>query len=173
MHTTVEESIEIAVPVRTAYDQWTQFKNFPRFMSTVQRVDQLSPVMTRWKVKVGPLRREFLAEIVEQEPDSLVAWRTVGRQPWHWGEVSFRSTAADRTVVRVHMKVERRGVMGRMADPSKTTQRVVRHELECFREFIEGLGDASGAWRGAIHHGRVRPAEPEPPRSRVPKWPVG
>ncbi|AVH55110.1 MULTISPECIES: SRPBCC family protein [Streptomyces] len=170
---TIQESVEIAVPVRTAYDQWTQFKSFPRFMSAVKRVDQVSPAMTRWAVRVGPWRREFRAEIVEQEPDSLVAWRSTERDPWHWGEVSFRSMAPDRTVVTVRMQVRPRGVVGRLTDPSKMTRRVVRDELGNFKEFIEGLGDASGAWRGSIRNGRVRPAEPEPPRSRVPKWPVG
>lgn len=173
MKDTIEESVEIAVPVRTVYDQWTQFKSFPRFMTAVKRVDQVSPAMTRWQVGVGPLRREFLAEIVEQEPDSLVAWRSAEREPWHWGDVSFRPTATGQSVVTVRMVVRPRGWAGRLMDSPKRARRVVRDELGHFKEFIEGMGDASGAWRGSIHNGRVEPSELNPPRSRVPKWNVG
>ncbi|MDQ0994637.1 SRPBCC family protein [Streptomyces sp. V3I7] len=169
----IEESVEIAVPVRTAYDQWTQFKSFPRFMPAVKRVDQVNPTMTRWKVGVGPLSQEFLAEIVEQVPDKLVAWRSVEREPWLRGEVEFRSEGPDRTVLTVRMEVRPRGLMGRLMDPSKLARRLVRTELGHFKEIIEGLGDASGAWRGSVRNGRVHPSEPDPPRSHVPKWPVG
>ncbi|MEU6577905.1 SRPBCC family protein [Streptomyces sp. NPDC046805] len=169
----IEESVEVKVPVRTAYDQWTQFKSFPRIMNPVQRVDQVGPAMTRWKVRVGLFRKEYMAEIVEQQPDSLIAWRSAERNPWQWGEVSFRPAGPDRTVIKVNMHVEPRGLIGRLPDPANTVRRAVREGLDDFKEFIEGLGDASGAWRGSIHNGRVTPSEPNPPRSRVPKWPVG
>ncbi|MYS43916.1 cyclase, partial [Streptomyces sp. SID5998] len=91
MHT-VEETIDIAVPVRTAYDQWTQFKSFPRFMTVVRRVEQVRPAVTAWVIGVGPVRREFEAEIVDQEPDSHVTWRSLERRPGHRGEVRFRPT---------------------------------------------------------------------------------
>ncbi|MFH9428299.1 SRPBCC family protein [Streptomyces sp. NPDC017615] len=169
----IEESVEVRVPVRTAYDQWTQFKSFPRIMTAVQRVDQVGPAMTRWKVKTGLFSKEFMAEIVEQEPDTLIAWRSVGRNPWLWGDVSFREAAPDRTVITVSMHIEPHGLSGRLPDSAKRARKLVHESLENFKEFIEGLGDASGAWRGSIHNGRVSPSEPDPPRSRVPKWPVG
>ncbi|MER7661619.1 MULTISPECIES: SRPBCC family protein [unclassified Streptomyces] len=171
--TTVEETIDVGVPVRTAYNQWTQFKSFPRFMSTVKSVEQVRPTLTRWVVGLGPVRREFDAEIVEQLPDSHLVWQTLGRGFSHRGEVSFRATAPGRTtvVVRIHTGPERAARLHTSA--SGCTRRVLRSELGRFKAFIEGLGQEGGAWRGVIRNGRVEPAEPEPPRSRVPHWPVG
>ncbi|GAB1332603.1 SRPBCC family protein [Streptomyces sennicomposti] len=172
MHT-VEETIDIAVPVRTAYDQWTQFKSFPRFMTVVKRVEQVRPTVTAWVIGVGPVRGEFEAEIVDQEPDSHVTWRSLERHPGHRGEVRFRPTAAGGTAVTVRIEAEPRGVAGRLTGVPGLAGRVLRSELGHFKEFIEGRGEAGGAWRGSIRHGHVHPAEPEPPRSRVPCWPVG
>ncbi|MER6978385.1 SRPBCC family protein [Streptomyces carpinensis] len=172
MHS-VEETIEVAVPVRTAYDQWTQFKSFPRFMATVKRVEQVRPAVTAWVIGYGPVRREFEAEIVEQEPDSHLAWRSLERGPSHRGEVSFRPTAAGGTAVTVRMDLQPRGLAGVLTSVPRMAGRVVRLELGHFKEFIEGLGEAGGAWRGTIRNGHVRPVEPQPPRSRVPCWPVG
>lgn len=169
----VEESIEVAVPLRTAYNQWTQFKTFPRFMSSVKEVEQLRPHLVRWVIGAGPVRREFTVEIVEQRPDSLVAWRCLDRWAGHRGEVSFRGLAPDRTEVVLRMRFEPHGVKGRVLARAGATPRAVRAELGRFKEFIEGLGQECGAWRGVIHHGHVQPLEPDPPRSRVAGWPVG
>ncbi|MEU6404759.1 SRPBCC family protein [Streptomyces sp. NPDC046985] len=171
--TSIRESIEVEVPVRTAYDQWTQFKSFPRIMHLVRRVDQVSPAMTCWNVRVGVFRKEYMAEIVEQRPDSLIAWRGAEREPWHWGEVCFRAAGPERAVIEVSMHVEPRGLAGLVPGAGNRVRGAVREALVHFKEFIEGLGDASGAWRHSIHNGRVTPSEPDPPRSRVPKWPVG
>ncbi|MEU6367989.1 SRPBCC family protein [Streptomyces sp. NPDC046931] len=170
---TVEEMIQVAVPVRTAYNQWTQFKSFPRFMSVVKRVEQVRPAVTTWVIGWGPVRREFEAEIVEQTPDAGLVWRSLERRPSHRGEVSFRPTAAGGTAVTVRMQVEPRGPASVFPDVSKMVGRVVRWELGHFKEFIEGLGEEGGAWRGSIRNGHVLPAEPDPPRSRVASWPVG
>lgn len=166
----VEETIEVAVPVRTAYNQWTQFKSFPRFMSTVKKVEQIRPNLTNWVIGFGPVRREFAAEIVEQVPDSHVVWRSLGRRSGHQGEVSFRTTGPDRTEISVRIRVKQHKVADLFG---RFTHRVVRSELAHFKEFIEGLGQEGGAWRGSIRNGHVQPMEPEPPRSRVAHWPVG
>ncbi|MFI8185735.1 SRPBCC family protein [Actinacidiphila glaucinigra] len=171
--TTVEEVVEVAVPVRTAYNQWTQFKSFPRFMSAVKRVEQINPAVTRWVIGIGPLHREFKAEIVEQRPDSHLVWQSLERSPYHRGTVSFRSVAPDRTVMTVRIETTRRGLRDAVTNGLGVTRRVVRAELRNFKEYIEGLGEESGAWRASIHNGHVLPLEPEPPRSRVPRWPVG
>lgn len=171
--TTVEEVIEIAVPVRTAYNQWTQFKSFPRFMPVVKRVEQINPAVTRWVIGFGPVRREFKAEIVEQEPDSHLVWQSLERSPYHRGKVSFRSMAPDRTEVTVRIQAARRGLTDTVTDAFGVTRRVLRTELRNFKEYIEGVGEESGAWRASIHNGHVQPVESEPPRSRVPRWPVG
>ncbi|MFJ4694270.1 SRPBCC family protein [Streptomyces sp. NPDC088766] len=172
MHS-VEETIGIAVPVSTAYNQWTQFTVFPRFMTVVKKVDQVRPALTTWTVAAGPVRREFQAEIVEQEPDSHVVWRSLERHPAHRGEVTFRPTAAGGTEMTVRIRIEPRGVTGVLAGVPGLADRVVRDELRHFKEYIEGLGEETGAWRGTIRDGRVRPEEPKPRRSRVARWPVG
>lgn len=162
---TVEEAIEIALPVSVTYNQWTQFKSFPRFMSAVKKVEQINPAVTRWVIGLGPVHREFTAEIVEQHPDSCLVWRSLDRSPVHRGRVSFRSSAPDRSEVTVQLDTFR--------DMLGITRRVVRNELRNFKEYIEGVGEESGAWRASIHNGHVLPVESEPPRSRVPRWPCG
>ncbi|MFF7857877.1 SRPBCC family protein [Streptomyces sp. NPDC007904] len=172
MHT-VEETIDIAVPVRTAYNQWTQFKGFPRFMTTVRKVEHIRPAVILWVMGVGPVRRELLIEIVEQEPDSHVTWRGLGRRPAHQGEATFRSTATGGTAVTVRMRLDPRGVPGVVTGIPGVAGRLVRSELGHFKKYIEGLGEEDGAWRGTIRNGQVRPADQEPSRSRVASWPVG
>ncbi|MDT0615699.1 SRPBCC family protein [Streptomyces lancefieldiae] len=169
----VEETVNVSVPVRTAYNQWTQFRAFPRFMSVVKRVDQVRPAVLLWVTRLGPVRREFTTEILEQVPDSHVSWRSLGRAPSHRGEVTFRPTTAGGAAVTVRMEFDRRGLTGLLGNVPRVTDRVVRLELGNFKEFIEGLGKECGAWRGTIRDGHVRPIEPEPPRCRVPNWPVG
>ncbi|MFB8026042.1 MULTISPECIES: SRPBCC family protein [unclassified Streptomyces] len=170
---TVAETIDVAVPVSTAYNQWTQFKSFPRFMTVVKKVEQIRPNLTRWVIGFGPLRHEFDAEIVDQQPDSRVAWRSLGRRSDHRGEVSFRATEPGRTTVTLSITHGPHGGAALLAHAPGLTRRLVRAELGHFKEFIEGLGQEGGAWRGTIRDGHVRPAEPEPARSRVPHWPVG
>ncbi|MFJ8886173.1 SRPBCC family protein [Streptomyces sp. NPDC102402] len=167
---TVEETIEVAVPVSTAYNQWTQFKSFPRFTTVVKRVEQIRPNLTRWVVGFGPVRHEFDAEIVNQRPDSLMTWRSLGPRLAHRGEVTFRETPSGRTEVSVRISAGPHGLLTRAPG---FVRRVVRTELAHFKEFIEGLGREGGAWRGTIRDGHVRPTEPQPARSRVPHWPVG
>ncbi|MDQ0793352.1 SRPBCC family protein [Streptomyces sp. B1I3] len=170
---TVEETIEVSVPVGTAYNQWTQFKIFPRFMSMVKRVDQIRPTVTVWTIGFGPVRREYAVETTDQVPDSHLVWRSLERHPCRQGDVTFRPTAAGSTAVTVRMRFAPRGPLGTLTTSPWATGRVVRSELGHFKKFVEGLGEESGAWRGTIRNGHVRPTEPEPPRSRVPCWPVG
>ncbi|SES04812.1 SRPBCC family protein [Streptomyces qinglanensis] len=169
----IEETVEVRVPVHTAYNQWTQFADFPRFMSSVREVEQVKPNLTRWVVGAGPLRGRFQAEIVEQRPDAYLAWRSTGRRHAHSGEVCFRPAETDRSTVTVRMRMHSPGAAHRLAAASGLLRGTVRRELGRFKEFIEAVGEESGAWRGSIGDGRVQPEEPEPPRSRVPHWPVG
>lgn len=169
----IEETIEIAVPVRTAYNQWTQFKSFPRFVPAAKRVDQIRPNVTCWVIGFGPLRHESEVEIVRQQPDRCVSWRSLDRKPRHRGEVSFRSLGPYRTEIVVQLRYEPRGPREILGDALGVPRRMVRSGLGHFKEFIECLGEAGGAWRGSISSGRVQPAEQVPPRSRVPTWPTG
>ncbi|MFD6285596.1 SRPBCC family protein [Streptomyces sp. NPDC060205] len=185
----VEETIEVAVPVSAAYNQWTQFKSFPRFMTVVKKVEQVRPALLSWTLGVGPVHREFQAEIVEQEPDSHLTWQSLERHFVHQGEVLFRPAstdgaaddaadkaadgATDRTTVIVRIRVDSPGATALLGGLPELVGRVVQRELRHFKAYIEGLGAESGAWRGTIRGGRVRPEEPKPHRSRVPHWPVG
>ncbi|WP_020138321.1 SRPBCC family protein [Streptomyces sp. 351MFTsu5.1] len=172
----VEETVEVAVPVRTAYNQWTQFKTFPRFSTVVHDVEQVRPTVTAWTLGYGPLRRRFPVEIVEQDPDTCLIWRGLDQHPSHQGEVRFRPTGSGGTAVTVRMLLEPRGVAKLLLGSSKGAQvvaRSVRRELLSFKDYIEGVGQEGGAWRGTIRNGRVQHDHPEPPRSRVARWPVG
>ncbi|CAM5549522.1 MULTISPECIES: SRPBCC family protein [Streptomyces] len=172
--TTVEESVEVAVDLRTAYDQWTRFEGFPRFMSVVKRVQQMTPGVSVWVIGTGPLRRELRAEILEQVPDSHLVWQGLDRRGLrHRGEVRFRSLGDDRTEVTLRMEVGGRALLGLFCGVPGAARRVVRRELGNFQRFIEGLGEAGEGWRGTIRNGHVRPGMPEISRSRVPTWPVG
>ncbi|KUF13221.1 MULTISPECIES: SRPBCC family protein [Streptomyces] len=172
----VEETVEVAVPVRTAYNQWTQFKSFPRFSSVVREVEQVRPTVTAWTIGYGPLRHRFAVEILEQDPDAYLAWRDLRQHPSHQGEVEFASTRSGGTAITVRMLLEPRGaaqVLTRSRRATRLTARLVRAELGNFKRFIEGLGQEGGAWRSTIRNGRVQHDHPEPPRSRVAQWPVG
>ncbi|MEV4787194.1 SRPBCC family protein [Streptomyces tuirus] len=172
----VEETVEVAVPVRTAYNQWTQFKTFPRFATVVHGVEQIKPTVTAWTIGYGPLRHRFTVEIVEQDPDAYLAWRGLEQNPSHQGEVEFRPTHSGGTAITVRMLLEPRGaarILTRSPWAAQLTARLVRGALVNFKQFIEAVGQEGGAWRGTIRNGRVQHAHPEPPRSRVPQWPVG
>ncbi|MGV9841907.1 SRPBCC family protein [Streptomyces fungicidicus] len=172
----VEETVEVAVPVRTAYNQWTQFKTFPRFSTVVRDVEQVRPAVTVWTIGYGPLRHRFAVETVEQDPDAYLAWRGLEQKPSHQGEVEFRPTGSGGTAITVRMLLEPRGaarILTRSSRATRLTARLVRGELMNFKRFIEGLGQEGGAWRGTIRNGRVQHEHPEPPRSRVAQWPVG
>jgi len=172
----VEETVEVAVPVRTAYNQWTQFKTFPRFSTVVHAVEQVRPAVTVWTIGYGPLRHRFAVETVEQDPDAYLAWRGLEQKPSHQGEVEFRPTGSGGTAITVRMLLEPRGaarILTRSSMATRLTARLVRGELMNFKRFIEGLGQEGGAWRGTIRNGRVQHEHPEPPRSRVAQWPVG
>lgn len=172
----VQETVEVAVPVRTAYNQWTQFKTFPRFSTLVHGVEQVRPTVTTWTIGYGPLRHRFAVEIVEQDPDAYLAWRALEQTPSHQGEVEFRPTESGGTAITVRMLLEPQGaarILTRSSRSARLTARLVLGELMNFKRFIEGLGQEGGAWRGIIRNGRVQHDHPEPPRSRVAQWPVG
>src|SRR5690606_41368014 len=147
--TTITESVEVAVPVRTAYNQWTQFEEFPRFMGGVAEVRQLSDTRTHWVTTVGGVTREFDAEITEQVPDRRVAWESISgaRQA---GTVDIEPVAADRSRVTVRMEYEPQRFTEKVADAMGLLRRQVRRDLDRFRDFIEERGTETGGWRGEV-----------------------
>ena len=155
MTTHVERSIEVAVPVRTAYDQWTRFEEFPHFMSGVEEVRQVGDAMTHWIAQIAGVRREWDAEIVEQVPDEKVAWAaTTGAT--NAGAVFFDEVGADRTRVRLTLEFEPEGLVERIGDVLDIVDRQAVADLDRFKEFIEkSQGPAAGGWRGTIEDGDV------------------
>jgi uncharacterized membrane protein len=146
---TIEESVEVKVPVRVAYNQWTQFEEFPRFMEGVERVEQLDDRRLHWVAEIGGKRNEWDAEISEQRPDERVAWHsTTGAK--NAGAVTFHRLSDDRTKVMVQLEYEPEGPVETTGDALGVVERRARGDLKRFKEFIEGRGHETGAWRGQI-----------------------
>jgi uncharacterized membrane protein len=168
---TIEASVDVEVPVRMAYNQWTQFESFPRFMDSVIRVDRLQSTMTHWVTRCGGVSREFDAEIMEQRPDEHLAWRSLDT-PCHSGTVTFLPRGDDLTRVTVSVEFAPQGIVERAGHASGAVRRMVQADLNSFKDFIEGQGCETGGWRGSIGAGRVRPDSGQD-RPDVPDWPVG
>jgi uncharacterized membrane protein len=163
---TVQETIDVHVPVSTAYNQWTQFESFPEFMAGVERVEQRTDRLTHWETRVAWVGRDFDAEIVEQEPDRRIVWRTVEtvQGPRQRGCVEFQPLGETGTRVVLELRFEPAGVTEQMGDLLGVVQRRVRGDLERFKEFLEAEGIETGAWRGEVHQaGTGGPIEVEPP----------
>jgi len=148
----IEEQIEVDVPLRTAYDQWTQFETFPQFMEGVERIEQLGDTMTHWVTRIAGVTREFDAQIVDQVPDQQIAWRVVDG-PKHDGVVTFVPQGADRTTIRLAMEWEPEGAMEKVGDATGMVRTRVKGDLKRFKNFIEERGTETGGWRGEVHPG--------------------
>jgi len=146
----VEQSIEVHVPVRTAYDQWTQFESFPEFMDGVESVNQLTDKRVHWKTRIAGVSREFDAEITEQTPDQRIAWRSV-EGPDQAGAVTFHQVDDGTTGVMLRLEFDPEGVVEKVGDKLGLVEGRVKGDLERFKEFIESRGRETGAWRGEIH----------------------
>jgi uncharacterized membrane protein len=150
---TVEQSIEVNVPVRTAYNQWTQFEEFPEFMEGVESVTQLDDTHLRWVAEIGGKRDEWEAEITEQHPDERVAWRA-REGKGNGGVVTFHRIDDSRTRIMVQLDYETEGVLESVGSALGADDRRVRGDLERFKEFIERRGEETGAWRGEVEQGQ-------------------
>ncbi|MFD3546771.1 SRPBCC family protein [Streptomyces sp. NPDC058655] len=146
----VEESIEVDVPVRIAYNQWTQFETFPHFMDGVERITQVNDTLTHWETKVAGVAREFDAEITEQIPDERVAWTTVGGEAKQAGVVTFHHLADSRTKVMLQLDYDPEGFTENMGDKLGFVKRQVTGDLKRFKEYIEARGTETGSWRGEV-----------------------
>ena len=148
----VVESIEVNVPVRTAYDQWTQFEDYPRFMEGVKSVQQVDDTHLHWKAVIAGQQKDWDAEVTEQHPDERVAWRsTSGAQ--NAGVVTFHRLSEDTTRVMLQMDVHPEGMIESVGTALGFLQRQVKGDLERFKEFIETRGVETGAWRGDVPAG--------------------
>ncbi|GAA4191352.1 hypothetical protein GCM10022252_31100 [Streptosporangium oxazolinicum] len=145
----IEQSVDVNVPIRTAYNQWTQFESFPEFMEGVESIKQLSATRTAWVVEIAGVRREFEAEITEQHPDERVAWKSVER-PHQAGVVTFHHLGPDTTRVTLQMEYDPEGLVETVGDWLQIVRLRVRGDMERFKTFIESRGDETGAWRGEV-----------------------
>jgi len=149
----VEESIEVEVPVTTAYNQWTQFEEFPNFMEGVEEVRQLDDARLHWVAEVGGKRKEWDAEITEQHPDERIAWRSVGGDD-NAGVVTFHRLDDATTRIMLQMDYKPEGVVEKAGDMMGVSSRRVSGDLERFKEMIERRGAETGGWRGDIDQPR-------------------
>jgi uncharacterized membrane protein len=146
---TIEESIEVDVPISTAYDQWTQFEEFPRYMDGVEEVKQLDDTHLHWVASIGGKREEWDAEITEQIPDNRIAWRSTGGKG-NAGIVTFQRLEDQRTKISLQMSWESEGMVEALGSMLGQDDRKVKGDLERFKEFIEARGTETGAWRGTV-----------------------
>ena len=145
----MQHSIDVNVPVRAAYDQWTQFESFPQFMEGVERVEQLTDTKVRWHAEIAGKDESWEAEITEQTPDQRVAWTsTTGAK--NRGVVTFHRIDDTTTRVTLQMEYEPEGVVEAAGAALGFPDRRVKGDLERFKEFIEERGAPTGAWRGSV-----------------------
>jgi uncharacterized membrane protein len=145
----IEQSIDVNVPVRTAYNQWTQFEEFPRFMDGVEKVTQIDDTHLRWKANVGGKVKEWDAVITEQTPDQRIAWtNTTGAR--NAGVVTFHRLAESQTRVMLQLEYDPEGVVENVGDMLGVVSSRVSKDLARFKEFIESHQVETGAWRGSV-----------------------
>ena len=151
---TIEQSIEVNVPVRTAYNQWTQFEDFPKFMEGVEYVRQLDDTRLEWAAEIAGQRREWEAKITEQTPDQRIAWTSVGGS-FHAGVVTFHRLSDDTTKVMLQMEFQPEGFIEKAGDALGIVKARAKGDLERFKAFIESRGKETGAWRGEVEQNDV------------------
>ncbi|TLM72205.1 SRPBCC family protein [Pseudarthrobacter sp. NamB4] len=152
MSTKVEKRILVNVPVSTAYNQWTQFEDFPHFMGGVKKVTQLSDDRLEWVAEIGGIRRQWEAKILEQVPDRRVAWAAT-EGATNAGAIEFEDIGGGQTSVQLTLEYEPEGLIEKVGDKLNVVERQAEADLQRFKEFIEDEGYASGAWRGTVNPG--------------------
>ena len=145
----IMESVDVNVPVRTAYDQWTQFESFPMFMEGVEKVEQLDDTTLHWKASIAGQERTWKARITEQIPDERVAWTSIDGAK-NAGVVTFHRLADGKSRVTLQLDVEPDGPVETAGDALGVVRHRVKGDMERFKEFIESRGRETGAWRGEV-----------------------
>jgi uncharacterized membrane protein len=144
----IEKSIEVNCPLKTVYNQWTQFEDWPRFMEGVKSVRQLDDKHLQWDIEVAGKEKQFEAQITEQIPDMRICWESTSGVR-NGGEVSFESNGT-KTRVRLRMDYDPQGLIEEAGDAVGVLSARVQGDLKRFKEFIEMRGNETGAWRGQI-----------------------
>ncbi|KUL39599.1 SRPBCC family protein [Actinoplanes awajinensis] len=148
--TTVTESVDVNVPIGTAYHQWTQFEDFPQFMDGVESIKQIDSTHTHWVTKIAGQTREFDAEITEQHPEERVAWKSTGGDTKHAGVVTFHRLADSETRVTIQLDWEPEGFVEKVGSAVGVDSHQVKADAKRFKDFIESRGAATGTWRGDV-----------------------
>jgi uncharacterized membrane protein len=148
----VLQTIDVDVPVTTSYNQWTQFAEFPQFLSFVEEITQQDDTHNHWRVNIAGSTREFDTVISEQLPDERVAWTSTGGEVDHAGVVTFHKLSDTTSRLAVQIDWEPEGFLERAGAALDVPDRVVKAELENFKKFIEARGTADGAWRGTVEN---------------------
>jgi uncharacterized membrane protein len=152
---TIEQSVDVEVPVRTAYNQWTQFEEFPRFMEGIEEVNQLTDTKLHWVAKIAGARREWDAQITEQTPDQRIAWKaTSGSQ--NDGVVTFHRIDDGHTRVMLQLDFDPEGFVETAGDMLGIVRARTHGDMDRFKDFIEGRGVETGAWRGEVDQDPTR-----------------
>ena len=148
--TQIIETIDVDVPVTTAYNQWTQFEEFPRFLSHIESITQTDDTHTHWRVNVGGQVREFDAEITEQHPDERVAWNSKSGEVDHAGVVTFHKLSDSQSRVTAQIDWEPDGLLEKIGSVAGVGSKAVKDALGDFKKYIESKGSEDGAWRGDV-----------------------
>lgn len=149
------EVVDVDVPVRTAYDQWTQFETFPLFMDGVEQVVQIDDTTLVWRARIAGVAKEWEARITEQTPDERIAWSATDGA-MNAGAVTFQPIDAQRCRITLQLDVEPGGPIEAIGDALGLVQRQARADLDNFKQFIEARREETGAWRGEVVGGHVR-----------------
>ena len=153
----VQDSIEVQVPVQQAYNQWTQFEEFPKFMDGIQSVQQLDETHVQWVAEIRGESRQWTTEITEQQPDEKIAWKTIDGEVRNDGVVTFEQVGENQTRVNVQMDVEGESAAENVAgDLLGVVKDQVHGDLERFKQLIENRDHETGAWRGEVRDGESR-----------------
>jgi uncharacterized membrane protein len=155
----IEKTFEIDCPVRTVYNQWTQFEEFPRFMEGVKEVQQIDDTHLHWRASIAGKEKEWDSEITEQVPDQRIAWRSTSGAR-NAGSVRFEPLAAERTRVMLTMEYEPQGMVEKAGDAVGLVSGKLEDAVEKFKELVENRGAESGAWRGEVRGGEKMPQAP-------------
>ncbi|ANP74651.1 SRPBCC family protein [Cryobacterium arcticum] len=148
--TQVIETIDVDVPVRTAYNQWTQFESFPHFLDFVQSIKQIDDTHTHWVVKIAGAEREFDAVITEQHPDERVAWNSTSGEENHAGVVTFHKLSDTTSKVTVQLDWEAEGFLEKVGAVFGVDDHVIKKDLKNFKEFVENPANQNDGWRGEV-----------------------
>lgn len=151
----IEKEVVVDCPVRTVYNQWTQFEDFPQFMAGVEEVRQLDDTHLHWRARIWGKEKQWEAEITEQTPDERISWRSTSGTT-NAGTVRFEALSPERTRVRLALAYDPRGVIENAADALGALNKQVQDSVDDFKRFIERRGHETGAWRGEVHDSQTQ-----------------